>query len=194
MHFLDLVLWFVFVVWIAAGIFAFWNFIGVVVLRPRPSPAPQATQRSFPRVSILLAARNEQDMLPATLDSLLKLDYPDFEIILVNDDSDDRTGAIADEWAQREGARGALRPGTETGVAQHDQQPMCVFDFDAEASSIRLLGARRGSALCDRYGAVRTPRQRRSCPRRRPCSRPVSGEFPLILIIIEHSTGPSHPL
>jgi hopene-associated glycosyltransferase HpnB len=109
LHFLDLVLWFVFVVWIAAGIFAFWNFIGVVVLRPQPPPAPQATQQSLPRVSILLAARNEQDMLPATLDSLLKLDYPGFEIILVNDDSDDRTGAIADEWAQREGARGKLR-------------------------------------------------------------------------------------
>ncbi len=109
MHFLDLVLWFVFVGWIAAGIYAFWNFIGVAILRPQPFPAPQAMQHRLPRVSILLAARNEQEMLPATLDSLLKLDYPDFEIILVNDDSDDRTGAIADEWAQRDGARGKLR-------------------------------------------------------------------------------------
>ncbi|HXH48380.1 MAG TPA: glycosyltransferase family 2 protein [Terriglobia bacterium] len=103
---MDLVLWFVFVVWIAAGIFAFWNITGVAILRPESFSVPPP---SLPRISILLAARNEQEMLPATLDSLLKLDYPDFEIILVDDDSDDRTGAIADEWAQRQSAGGKLR-------------------------------------------------------------------------------------
>ena len=114
MHLLDLVLWFVFVVWIAAGLFAFWNITGVAILRPASSPAPPS---ALPRVSILLAARNEQEMLPATLDSLLKLDYPDYEIILVDDDSDDRTGAIADEWAQRP-ARGKLRV-----IHNHDLPP-----------------------------------------------------------------------
>ena len=106
MHFLELLLWFVFVVWIAAGLFAFWNIIGVSILRPLSFPGPPAR---LPRVSILLAARNEQETLPATLDSLLKLDYPDFEVILVDDDSDDRTGAIADDWAQRDVAHGKLR-------------------------------------------------------------------------------------
>jgi chlorobactene glucosyltransferase len=109
LHFLELILWFVFVVWIAAGLFAFWNIIGVAILRPQSSTAPQATQHHLPRVSILLAARNEQKMLPATLDSLLNLEYPDFEIVLVDDDSDDRTGAIANEWAERHGAGGKLR-------------------------------------------------------------------------------------
>jgi chlorobactene glucosyltransferase len=106
LHFLELILWFVFVLWIAAGLFAFWNITGVTILRPQSSSAPPSP---LPRVSILLAARNEQETLPSTLDSLLKLDYPDFEIIVVDDDSDDRTGAIADEWARRHGAGGKLR-------------------------------------------------------------------------------------
>lgn len=106
MHDLDLLLWLVFVVWIAAGLFAFWNIIGVAILRPVSFAAPPI---ALPRVSILLAARNEQEMLPATLDSLLKLYYPDFEVILVDDDSDDSTGAIADEWEQSDVARGKLR-------------------------------------------------------------------------------------
>lgn len=106
MHFLELILWLVFVVWFVVGVFAFWSITGVTILRPQTSMAPPSR---LPRVSILLAARNEQAMLPVTLDSLLKLDYPDFEIILVDDDSGDRTGAIADEWAQRHSADGRLR-------------------------------------------------------------------------------------
>ena len=106
MYDLGLSLWFVFAVWIATGIYAFWNVRGITILRPDHS---LELPPHLPRVSILLAARNEQETLPATLESLLKLDYPDYEIILVNDDSDDRTGAIADEWAQLHGAECKLR-------------------------------------------------------------------------------------
>jgi glycosyltransferase involved in cell wall biosynthesis len=66
-----------------------------------PNPAP--------RVSILVAARNEEKTLPATLTSLLKLDYPEYEIILVDDDSTDSTPAIADAFAGSYQARGRLQ-------------------------------------------------------------------------------------
>ena len=56
-----------------------------------------------------MAARNEEEALPAALESLLALDYPDFEVVLVDDDSQDRTGAIADEWASKPAARGRLK-------------------------------------------------------------------------------------
>jgi len=53
-------------------------------------PAPA----SFPRVSILVPARNEEDNIEACVRSLLAQDYPDFEVVALNDESTDRTGAI----------------------------------------------------------------------------------------------------
>jgi glycosyltransferase involved in cell wall biosynthesis len=47
-----------------------------------------------PRVSILFAARDEARKLPAALESFLALDYPKYEIVGVNDRSEDGTGGI----------------------------------------------------------------------------------------------------
>jgi len=60
-------------------------------------------------VSVIVAARNEENSLPAALESLLALDYRGFEVVLVDDDSRDRTGAIADEWALKPAAGGRLK-------------------------------------------------------------------------------------
>lgn len=51
-----------------------------------PSPAP--------KISIIIPARNEEENIETCIDSLLKQDYPDFEILVVNDRSIDRTGEI----------------------------------------------------------------------------------------------------
>ena len=52
-----------------------------------------------PRVSIIVPARNEERNLPRLLASLTDLDYPDYEIIVVDDGSTDRTGAISRQAA-----------------------------------------------------------------------------------------------
>lgn len=56
-----------------------------------PASAP------FPRVSVITAARNEERDIRAALQSILHLDYPDYEVIAVDDRSEDRTGTILDE-------------------------------------------------------------------------------------------------
>jgi glycosyltransferase involved in cell wall biosynthesis len=53
-----------------------------------------------PRVSIIVPARNEEDTIERALGSLLALDYDNYEVIAVNDRSDDRTGEIMDRVAQ----------------------------------------------------------------------------------------------
>lgn len=55
-----------------------------------------------PRVSVIVAARNEERNLRAALASLLNLDYPDWELLVIDDRSDDTTGAILDEMADNE--------------------------------------------------------------------------------------------
>src|SRR6185312_12296361 len=51
-------------------------------------------ERAMPRVSIIVPARNEAEHIEAALVSLLRLDYPDYEVIAVDDRSDDATSAI----------------------------------------------------------------------------------------------------
>ena len=52
---------------------------------------------TLPRVSIIVPARNEQRNIREALQTLLELDYPDYELIVVNDRSEDNTRLILDE-------------------------------------------------------------------------------------------------
>ena len=56
---------------------------------------PDAARRDWPRVTVAVCARNAADTLDACLRSIRNLDYPDYEVMVVNDGSTDATGAIA---------------------------------------------------------------------------------------------------
>src|SRR5947209_19085647 len=47
-----------------------------------------------PRVSIIVPARNEEETIEQALNTLLALDYDNYEVIAVNDRSTDSTGEI----------------------------------------------------------------------------------------------------
>lgn len=69
---------------------------------PRLDPAPpERLPESVPRVSVVIAARNEELDLPGTLDDLLAQDYPNLEILVAEDGSTDRTGEVIDARSPR---------------------------------------------------------------------------------------------
>ena len=53
-----------------------------------------------PRVSIIVPARNEEDSVEQALNTLLALDYDNYEVIAVNDRSTDRTGEIMERLSK----------------------------------------------------------------------------------------------
>jgi cellulose synthase/poly-beta-1,6-N-acetylglucosamine synthase-like glycosyltransferase len=55
---------------------------------------PQSASRHEPPVSIIVQAGNRQAGIVASVRSLLQLDYPQFEVIVVNDGSTDETLAV----------------------------------------------------------------------------------------------------
>jgi glycosyltransferase involved in cell wall biosynthesis len=91
------------------GVIAFfWVFHGIRVAHgalrlPRIKDFAAADDDDCPRISLLFAARDEEEKLPAALSTLETLDYPNLEIIAVDDRSRDATGAILDDFARRHG-------------------------------------------------------------------------------------------
>ena len=59
------------------------------------------TSKTNPKVSIILPARNEEKFLGECLDSLVKQDYENYEIIVIDDSSEDKTGEIISEYTKK---------------------------------------------------------------------------------------------
>ncbi len=128
-------------VWMAGAALFWWR-------QERPEPAwdrPRAVPGS-PPVSVLIPCFNEEENAEETVTHALALDYPEFEVIAINDGSADATGAVLDRLAakhrrlrvvhlaENQGKALALRAGAL--LARHD-----------------LLVCIDGDALLDRHAA-----------------------------------------
>lgn len=56
---------------------------------------------SSPKISVLVAAYNVADFLPTCLDSILNQTFQDFEVIIVDDGSTDKTPSICQKYAEK---------------------------------------------------------------------------------------------
>ncbi|MGE5244718.1 MAG: glycosyltransferase [Betaproteobacteria bacterium] len=122
-----------------------WAF-GIVDADRRPKPAAQAVAQAFhgapfsrkerltwPRVSVVVCAYNAADTLEDNLTSLERLTYPDYEIILVNDGSKDRTGEIGHGHARVrviDVPNGGLSAARNVGLAAATGEIVAYTDAD----------------------------------------------------------------
>ncbi len=63
-------------------------------------------------VSILIPARNEENNISKCLDSILKQDYKNFEVLVLDDESEDKTSTIIKEYVQKDKRVQLLQGGT----------------------------------------------------------------------------------
>ncbi len=57
---------------------------------------------NIPKVSVIVAVYNAQNYLAKCIDSLLAQTLTEFEVLLINDGSTDNSGAICDEYSQKD--------------------------------------------------------------------------------------------
>jgi poly-beta-1,6-N-acetyl-D-glucosamine synthase len=110
--------------WVLGFLF-FWTFFGYplfMLLRSKIAPTLVKKDPNYkPSVTVLIAAYNEVDVIRGKIENSLQLDYPNLEVLIVNDGSDDGTREIIEEYAdkgirlvnqtQRGGKMGAVNRG-----------------------------------------------------------------------------------
>ena len=96
------------------------------------APFPEARMQTWPRVSVVVCAYNAGDTLDDCLDSLGRLNYPDFEVIVVNDGSRDATGDIARRYPVRliEVPNGGLSAARNIGLSAATGEIVAYTDAD----------------------------------------------------------------
>lgn len=105
-----------------------------------PQPPEELDEGSLPLVSVIVPAYNEEKVIAASIASLLRLDYPRYEVIVVDDGSRDATylraieaAALADGQVRvltqpNAGKAAALNAGIEASLGDH------VFCMDADST------------------------------------------------------------
>jgi len=98
------------VIWISRVLDAAWGMPKVAdISRPEWDPKRVSPALTELRVSIIVPARDEQEHIADSLVRLLHLDYGNYEVIVVNDRSTDRTRECIAEVAARAEAQGRLK-------------------------------------------------------------------------------------
>ena len=116
----------------AAGIA--WTHAGYPLaagLAARLRPRPVRKGDGLPRVTVIVAAHDEEDVIERRLENLLALEYPPelLDVIVASDASTDRTDELVEAFAEREPRVRLLRAPRGGKVAAQDR---AVRETDAE--------------------------------------------------------------
>ncbi len=83
----------------------YWSIAGLIyfIFKERNFIIPNFENKNkdeIPLVTILVPCYNEADNLDEAIPHLLSLDYPNYDLIFINDGSKDNTGEIIDRWSK----------------------------------------------------------------------------------------------
>jgi biofilm PGA synthesis N-glycosyltransferase PgaC len=112
--------------------------------REAKNPEDVPSLPSHPRVSIIVPCHNEGENVRETIAYLYKQDYPNFEVIAINDGSTDNTGAILDELLHQ-------YPGLRVLHLEQNQGKAMGLNIGALASTSEYLVCIDGDALLNEH-------------------------------------------
>ncbi|TCV85153.1 poly-beta-1,6-N-acetyl-D-glucosamine synthase [Sulfurirhabdus autotrophica] len=174
--------------WMAGALFYWLHYE-----RKGSNPANPPKLPEYPKISLIVPCHNEGDNARDTVENLLSHDYPDFEVIAVNDGSSDNTGAILDEMAQRHPKLRVVHLAQNQGKAMAltaaamvaDSQYFICVDGDAQLHPHAALWMMSHFLNSPRVGAVTgNPRIR---TRSTLLGRTQVGEFSSIIGLIKRA-------
>jgi len=118
------------------------------------SEVPFASDLDWPRVSVVVCTYNGSRTIRECCEGLCKLDYADFEVIVVDDGSTDDTAAIVQEYPFRliRTANCGLSSARNTGLAAATGEIVAYIDDDAFPDPDWLKYLARGLMSSDHAG------------------------------------------
>jgi len=150
--------------WVARNLLALRVWRGMFHLTPQSDT--REPEDHWPPLTVVVAAKDEEDNINACLMSLLTQDYPRLDIVVINDRSEDRTGEIIDQLAREHtqlramhitelpegwcGKNHAMQRGIETVTSEH----ILMTDADCTFPSSRALRVAMRYALDEKADMV----------------------------------------
>jgi GT2 family glycosyltransferase len=120
-----------------------WAF-GITDQHRQPKPALAAVRNAYtevpfssaldwPRVSVVVCTHNGASTIRECCEGLLQLEYPNFEVLIVDDGSSDQTANLAGEYGFRviKNSHGGLSSARNTGLKEATGEIVAYIDDDA---------------------------------------------------------------
>ncbi|MEN9216617.1 MAG: glycosyltransferase family 2 protein [Gloeomargarita sp. HHBFW_bins_162] len=141
---LHWVSWGTWVVWALTTVIG-WQVVRLLWGKALPEVKPTLPgETTLPLVTLLVAAKNEEAVIERLVRSLCQLDYPCYELWVIDDASTDATGQILDELCahypqlrvchRSAGAGGGKSGALNEGLRLSQGEIIGVFDADAQVS------------------------------------------------------------
>ena len=128
----------------------------ILLVRRRGPASTQATRASMPTVSVLMPVYNAEPYLAEAVESILGQTFADFELLIVDDGSTDRSRGMLERYAARDGRiRLRSRPNTGYTVALNELLDMAGAELLARMDADDVALPQRLARQVDYLGAHR---------------------------------------